>query len=42
MPSLTTEEEGEQENTETHHERAHGREQSTEAEAALEVDTGGY
>lgn len=41
-PRLPLEEEGEQEDTEAHHERAHGREQRTEAEAALEVDTGGY
>ena len=42
MPCLPADEEGEQEYTEAHHERAHGREQRTEAEAALEVDTGGY
>ena len=42
MPSLPADEEGEQRDTEAHHERAHGREQRTEAEAALEVDTGRY
>lgn len=42
MPSLPADEEGEQEDTEEHHERAHGREQTTEAEATLKVDTGGY
>ena len=42
MPSLPADEEGEQRDTEAHHERAHGCEQRTEAEAALEVYTGGY
>ena len=42
IPSLATDEEGKQGDTEAHHERAHGREQSTEAEAALKVDAGRY
>ena len=42
MPCLPADEEGEQENTEAHHERAHGSDQRPEAEAPLEVDTGGY
>lgn len=42
MPSLPADEEGEKRDTEAHHERAHGREQRTEAEAALKVDAGRY
>ena len=42
MPSLPADEEGEQRDTEAHHEGAHGREQRTEAEAALEVYAGRY
>ena len=42
MPSLPADEEGEQRDTEAHHERAHGREQNTEAEAELKVYAGRY
>ena len=42
MPSLPADEEAEQRDTEAHHERAHWREQRTEAEAALKVDAGRY
>lgn len=42
IPSLPTNKEGEQRDTEVHHEGAHGREQRTEAEAALKVDAGRY
>ena len=41
IPCLPADEEGEKRDTEAHHESAHGREQRTEAEAALEVDTEG-
>ena len=42
IPSLPADEEGKQRDTEAHHEGAHGREQRTEAEAALEVYAGRY
>ena len=42
MPSLLADEEGKQEDTEAHHEGAHGREKNTEAEATLKVDACGY
>ena len=41
-PRLPLEEEGEQENTEAHHERAHGSEQRAKAEATLEINAGRY
>lgn len=41
-PRLPLDEEGEQENTEAHHKHAHGSEKRAEAEAPLEVNTGGY
>ena len=42
MPCLPADEEGKQRDTEAHHEGAHGREQRTEAEAALKVYAGRY
>ena len=42
MPCLPANEEGEQRDTEAHHERAHGCEQNAETKAALKVYAGRY